>query len=369
MLDGEVGGLRNPKELSSTEWAEWVIRFLAGLSTDPRLPPLREDDPRLLLIAFTQKMSFESRLRFAEGIALALEATPPRQENARLLYFALDLLSYFTPVSGKRVVRQLLFSSTLWDCVYRLPYSDADVNLQTVALSASSAYSVDESLIRFIRRSLSRASDHRYFLVAFRLISRFYEKAALDILLPAIDATEVQSEADKLMRELLRASRRYGYAELMAWYKDNYSLLQNSFQGRYFHMRVALRRLVPDWGMVKSSLDDYEKLLSLAVRAEEALVSAEEILAVAELGHNIDPQCVSFVLAILMGKRARRRVSYVDPQASLYSAMLRRPESERAIIQVGKDGPVTAIPPNVQRFFEMSDTFILGSRSLKEVAA
>src|SRR5436305_4086870 len=107
------------KDLTPTLWAGWIVRCVLGLESDPPLQSSREKDPRLRLIPLVQDLDSAARLRFEEGLALALESTPPRQENARQLYYLLDLVSYFTPFAGKLIVRQLLFGGTLKACQYQ----------------------------------------------------------------------------------------------------------------------------------------------------------------------------------------------------------------------------------------------------------
>ena len=343
--------------LTPVDWGCWTLAVLQGQSTEPPLEPSREPDVRLRLIGFAKELKPEVKSRFAEGLVLALEATQPRRENSQLLCYLLHLISYFTPVTGKPVVRQLMFSNTLWR--WTIDSRGVPLNLQSVVLSVCGAYGVDDALGDYIERSFQKAQDFQFYLIGLRFLSRLHERVAVETIEPAVSAIESQRHADSLIREIQKQTSRYSYSAVMRWYRENRDRVRKPIDANWELFSLAWRNLMPKWDATKKFQDFSLELLALLTFINEARISIDYLIRLAEYYRKTRSSLVAFALAVLL-RESPNRIIYLDPQSIAFSRAFKQPQEETGLLRVEGDQKGTvAVPLRLKAVFDAADAYLI----------
>jgi len=249
-------------EIDDVGWCKWIRQSIRGERDQvPELPGLGLRDIRVRLIDFYEGLPLPTRQHFEDGLVLALRSTPSRQANSSMLFVLLDIIGYCTPPDAKDLVRQRLFSGTLWGCT--APSSGKHiVNLQTVALAAAAAFGVDKVLADYVERSWDEASTFEFFLAGFRYVSRYRHRPALELVGQLLRRVETSADAQRIMLEVHASCEEHGYEEFLKWYLTVSAEMLLTTEQTWQLMQDALITTTIPWSAARYSYDSALRALA-----------------------------------------------------------------------------------------------------------
>lgn len=338
---------------SPEDWATWLLNYLRMKPVDPQPEPYF-DDPFLCLDHFLGTIGEDARTNFSSGLTLALEATPSRPENARVLYYLFDLVSNLTPVGAKTVMRQRLFSGVLWNCSFIDDESQEPIHLQTLALSVCAAYAVDESLSKYIIKNLPKAQDFKFVLTGIRLLSRWREQLAQEWIDRGILAIRDRYDAERLVRELQRASNRHGYRELAKWLAEKYFYMRQAREAQLKKFNDAWMQLTPSWEQTRNADDPHKRLISALTFAQRTQLSPRDLLDVASLHERVEPDLVAYTLCVLL-YGTPKGIAYISPEESPFADAIRDFDAIRPKLTVEENDGSLDVPDDLRHVFDLAE--------------
>lgn len=202
------------------EWAEWITLFVSGDSREP-LWPVWDDGyvEQLSLIRRKLAGSPQARSRMSDGLALALETTPPEPAVASVLYYLLHATAVIVPLKARKLLHKLLRTRAFEGLEY------ADMRLETLLLSAATEYGPDEHLTDFINSAAPRAADIAFLLTSFRYLAS-HNLANTWTVTSSILSRERDTGSEQLFADELKiVADESHWSALYGWYCDSLTAL------------------------------------------------------------------------------------------------------------------------------------------------
>jgi hypothetical protein len=329
-------------ELAEYTQGQWSTLLDTLLTQDELLlgsATAQPTEPHFALASVFQDLSSPAAAEeFRCAVGDCLQLTPLVPSYARKLYYLLELTSFLKPQSARARLRQIVFHNLL-DGVCL-----GSIRLSLLAVNTYSKFGIDDELAAFAKSLTQQTNSLASRLLGLRLLTLRSPEEGLRTFWYLLLSTSASDEDASLACELAAALAPFGFRSLFNFYH----VLRKSRPDAppFTRFQALMERHIAPWPE-RARLDPYGQLLALDLVAARQDVTASDLLTVATLEHQTDPEAVRATLRAIWSSLQRRRPQKYPWQtfSTLNYPNAFRSEHEVVTLTVGSE--TVEVPPGV----------------------